>query len=471
MTAITTVRHFLSLPLGFLSALVLAWLYAPGDIGRFGILAFAVSLPAMAGDLGLTHAFIRQKEDPEERQLALAASLHLWIAAAGFPLILLGVGAVARTDAGGWLTLAAVLYLPTLAGGVALRANVLVARRLDFARLAVLDIIQQILYVMLLATFGALHAGVTGLVVASSAMQLFRLLVLVIWYPLRPAGLPRVGALRSIVRSGLPLHLTSVANGLHANMLNWLGVPLFGPVAAGLLRWSQEITNRIGAGLAQAVAKIVFPTLALLQSDFSRVQRVLGRACRYNTLLVGVPLVLVAGLATPIISAVFGERWLPASPAIQLFALLMVVAALIAPLDAAVKIIRPTTWSLWLALVYLAVEVGLALGFAPALGFLAIPVAHLAASIPLVAVLWRLLPGEARPPWTENVFLPLLALGAAFGASYSLGAVLQPWPAIMLGGATGAGVAALTIAIVGRGTVWPELLSDLRRFLPSANKA
>ncbi len=66
---------------------------------------------------------------------------------------------------------------------------------------------------MLLASFGALRAGVTGLVVASSAMQLFRLLVLVIWYPLRPAALPRVGALRSIVRSGLPLHLTSVSNG------------------------------------------------------------------------------------------------------------------------------------------------------------------------------------------------------------------------------------------------------------------
>jgi PST family polysaccharide transporter len=467
MTAVATARQILSLPLGLLSAIVVARLYAPGDLGRFAVLSFVVTLPALVGDLGLTQAFVRQRDDPSGEELALAASLQLWIAAVALPVLLVGVRVAEAGSDIAWVALALVLYLPTLAGAVALRANVLVARRLDFARLALLDLIQQLLYIGVLLWLGLRHAGLTGLIVATTLGQLLRLAVLARWYPGAPAALPRIGRLRDVMKSGLPLHLTGIMSGFHAGMLNWLGAPLFGPVAVGYLRWSQDMSTRVGTGLAHAIGSVVYPTIALLQDDVGRLGRVVARAVRYNALLIGVPLALLAGLANPVISAVFGGRWAPAATALQLFCALMVAAAVLVPLDAAVKVVRPTIWSLGIMLAYLGVEVVLALALARPAGFLAIPLAHLAATIGLVILLRTLLPAAARPEWSDNVFLPLLALAAAFGASRWIAVVAAPWPALIAGGAAGALAAAAVAFALGRRTIWPELLRDLRHLSPA----
>lgn len=470
MTAVASARQVLALPLGLVSAITLARLYAPGDLGRFGILAFVVSIPALVGDLGLSQALVRQREDPEHAELALAASLQLWIAVLAFPAIALAAGAGVR-GAGSWLPLAAVLYLPTLLGGVALRANVLVQRRLDFARLALLDLVQQIAYIGLLAGLGFAHAGVAGLVVATAATQAGRQMVLAFWYPVRPSAVPRLGRLSRVVRSGLPLHLTGIVSGFHAGMVNWLGMPLFGPVGVGYLRWSLDMTSRVGIGLAHAIGQVVFPTVALIQDDAVRLGRLLARAVRYNALLIGLPLALLAGLATPVISALFGGRWLPASTVLQIFALHMTAGAVLIPLDAAVRVVRPALWSLAVMVAYLAVEVALAVALAGRLGMVAIPVAQLSATVLVVVVLRALLPAPARPAWLHNVGLPLLALAAAFVVSHSVAGVLAPWPALIVGSVAGAAVAAAAVFVLGHATIWPELLRDLRHLAPATSPA
>jgi len=470
MTAVASVRQVLALPLGLLSAITVARLYAPADLGRFGILAFVVSIPALVGDFGLSQAFVRQKDDPAAGDLSLASSLQLWVAVLAFPVIAVAAGAEVR-GAPSWLPLAVLLYLPTLLGAAALRANVLVQRRLDFARLAVLDLVQQVAYITILATLGFLRAGVAGLVAATALTQAARQVVLAWWYPVRPRALPRLGRLREVIRSGLPLHLTGIVSGFHAGMVNWLGTPLFGPVGVGYLRWSLDMTSRVGIGLAHAIGQVVFPTVALIQDDAVRLGRVLARAVRYNALLIGFPLALLAGLATPVITAVFGGRWLPATVALRIFALHMTAGAVLIPLDAAVRVVRPALWSLGIILAYLAVEVGLALALAGPLGIVAIPVAHLAATVPLVVVLRALLPAAARPAWLDNVVLPLVALAATFAASFWVAGALAPWPALFAGCAAGAVVAAAAVYLLGRRTIWPELVRDLRHLAPARSGA
>ena len=470
MTAVASVRQALALPLGLVSAITVARLYAPGDLGRFGILAFVVSIPALVGDFGLSQAFVRQREDPELGAMSLAASLQLWIAVLAFPVIAFAAGAEVR-GAPSWLALAALLYLPTLLGAAALRANVLVQRRLDFARLALLDLVQQVVYIAILAGLGFAHAGVRGLVVATAVTQAGRQVVLAAWYPVRPAALPRLGRLRDVIKSGLPLHLAGIVSGFHAGMVNWLGTPLFGPVAVGYLRWSLDMTTRVGIGLAHAIGQVVFPTVALIQDDAARLGRVLARAVRYNALLIGLPLALLAGLATPVITAIFGGRWLPATLALQIFALHMTAGAILIPLDAAVRVVRPAMWTLGIIVVYLGVEVALAVGLAHPLGLVAIPVAHLTATVPLVVLLRALLPAPARPAWLVNVGLPLLALAATFVVSRWVAGVLAPWPALFVGCAAGSVAAALVVILLGYRTIWPELLRDLRHIVPTASSA
>ena len=471
MSAVSAGRQLLNLPLGLLSAVVLTRLFSPADYGRFGILVFITTLPLMIGDLGLSQAFIRQRDDPAAEALAAAGSAQIWIALLSLPAILvLGARAIGAPLASGAPMICA-LYLPTLAAGAALRANVLVARRLDFARLAALDLAQQGAYVALLFLLGRAGLGTLGLVLTAAATQVGRLAVLAWWYPLRPSLWPRLGTLRDPILQGLPLQLSGIVSGFHAGLPNWLGTPLFGPAAVGFLRWSLEMTNRAGMTLAQSVGRVALPTFALLQGEASRLQRVLGRACRYNLLVVGVPLAVLAGLAQPVILAVFGGRWTPAGLALQVYALHMTAGALVIAMDGAVQVVRHTTWTLGVWVAYLAVQVALSLLLAPTLGFVAIPVAQATATVAKAVVLRGLLPAAARPGTVPDLVLPAVAALGAFATARAAADALSPWLAILAGGTAAAGVAAALLFLLGRGTVWPDLLHDVRSLAPERRAA
>jgi O-antigen/teichoic acid export membrane protein len=466
MSAVSVGRQLLNLPLGLLSAVILTRLFAPADYGRFGILVFLASLPLMVGDLGLSQAFIRKREEPSTDALAAASALQIGIALVAFPAVLLvGGRAVGSLDARSALTIA-LLYLPTLGTGTGLRANVLISRRLDFARLAALDLIQQAGYLVLLFVTGRAGLGTLGLAITATVTQCARLAVLAWWYPPRLLALPRFRLLAPTIRDALPLYLSGVVSGFHAGLPNWLGTPLFGPAAVGFLRWSLEMTNRVGMTLAQSVGRVVLPTVALLQGEVSRLQRVVGRACRYNLLVVGVPLALLAGLADPVISAVFGGRWTPAGLALQVYAVHMTAGALVIALDSAVQVVRRTTWTLGVWVAYLAAQVALSLLLAPALGFIAIPVAQATATVTKALVLRSLLPAAARPGSAPDLLLPAAAALAAFAAARMAAGAFSPWLAILAGGPIGALAAAALVFLLGRGTVWPDLLHDLRSLAP-----
>lgn len=471
MSAISVGRQLLNLPLGLLSAVILARLFAPADFGRFGILVFLTTLPLLAGDLGLTQAFIRQRDEPDVAALRSAASLQVWIAVLALPVILVLATRAIAAPLSHSAPMIALLYAPTLGAGWALRANVRVARGLDFARLSALDIVQQIIYVLLLFALGRAGLGTLGLVVTAAATQVGRLAVLVWWYPLRPALRPRLAPLKGTIVSGLPLHLSGIVSGFHAGMVNWLGTPLFGPAAVGFLRWAVEITSKAGITLAQGVGRVVFPTVALLQGDPARVGRVVARACRYNLLVVGVPLALLAGLAQPVISAVFGGRWVPAVTPLQVYAVHMTLGALVISLDAAVQVLRRTTWMLGVWVGYLALEVALAVALAPLLGLVAIPVAQLAATAPKAVLMRHLLPAGARPRWSTDVGLPAAAALGAFALARAAALALSPWPAILAGGTAGALAATVIVFLLGRDEVWPDLLTDVRRLAPERSPA
>ena len=471
MSAVATVRQVLGLPLGLASAITVARLYLPRDLGRFAVLSFVVTLPTLVGDLGLSQAFVRQADEPPDADMATAASLQLWIAAIALPAILIGVHYAEPRSGAYWLGLALALYLPTLAGAFALRPTVLIQRRLDFARLALLDLAQQVVYIAVLLGLGLAKAGLAGLVGATTVGQVLRTAVLWHWYPGAVAAVPRLARLRDVMRSGLPLQLTGIVSGFHTGLLNWLGAPLFGPVAVGYLRWSLDMTNRLGTGLAHAIGTVVFPTIALLQEDSARLRRVVERAVRYNLLLIGVPLALLAGLATPVIAAIFGGRWAPATVALQLFSALAIGAAALVPLDAAVRVVRPTTWSLGLVTACLVFEVAVVLALARPAGFLAVPLAHLAATVTLVALLRALMPAGARPAWPANVGLPALALATTFLVSRWIAGVLAPWPALFAGCAAGTLAAAAVVFALGQRTVWPDLMRDLRNIARTASPA
>jgi O-antigen/teichoic acid export membrane protein len=101
MATVTVARQVVGVPLSLLSALALARLYQPADVGRFGFLAFLASIPAALGDLGISAAVVRSRYDPAPDLLAAASRFHVMLAIAALPPVLVATALIGATITGG----------------------------------------------------------------------------------------------------------------------------------------------------------------------------------------------------------------------------------------------------------------------------------------------------------------------------------------------------------------------------------
>jgi O-antigen/teichoic acid export membrane protein len=460
MATVTVARQVVGVPLSLLSALALARLYQPADVGRFGFLAFLASIPAALGDLGISAAVVRSRYDPAPDLLAAASRFHVMLAIAALPPVLVATALIGATITGDvWLLV--LLYVPTMMAGLALPANVLSARRLDLARVAWVDLGGQVAYAMLLLGFGLRHLGLTGLVSASALAQVARLCALCWLYP---PILSRAAPFRTFwdaASAGVPLHFAGLIMTFHANLSSWLGSFLFGPTGVGYLKWSLDITSRVGVTITHAVGRVMFPAVALAQAQPERIGHLVGRGVRYSMLAAGLPLALMASLVDPAIGTIFGSRWQPAGSLVRLFAVQMVLAGLVVPLDAAIRVLRPTTFTLTVAAVYLAAEISGAVLLADTAGPGAIPAAHIIATSVLAAALWRGLHPETRPQAWSDVGVPAAVLVAAFAAGRALVPLLPPVASLVLGPIAGTLAAAVALRMLSP-RCWTEAVTELR---------
>jgi PST family polysaccharide transporter len=308
--------------LAITGGIFVARMLGPGPIGAFGIALFVVTLLGLAADLGMRTALIQQATPPTERQLRTCFTLQQSFSTflvAGVYVAAPAIATVYRDAPPELASLFRLLAFDLYFRSWRTMSEVRLERELRYGELALAD----------LAASSAFHAVAVGLVLAGWGAQslvwatLAGSLVRSIFlhhaarWPLR-LGVERA-AVRLFLRAGLPLQMNEVVARVPAWITPTLVGALIGPHAVGLLTWAVIVGHK-PLEMLQNVVRVSLTHFARLQHDPAEVERILVRYGVGSLLTCGLWFAMLAVAGHDLVALVYTERWLPAMPALLIFA-------------------------------------------------------------------------------------------------------------------------------------------------------
>jgi O-antigen/teichoic acid export membrane protein len=158
--------------------------------------------------------------------------------------------------------------------------------------------------------------------------------------------LPSVsGPVLHMVRDGLPYGGSAVAANLAGTVTNLVVAAQLGARGIGLFAWCTILATPVTGALA-AVHSVSAPTLARMRrDDGTRYEESVGVVMRTLAVTAAIAAGCLMGLTSPTIRFVFGDRWLPATAAVQFCLAGTIPTAILAVLaaDANAQLMRRLT--------------------------------------------------------------------------------------------------------------------------------
>lgn len=306
-------RHALQ----FLTSLVLARLLAPEDFGAIVLLQALLAAIAILVDGGLSTALI-QHRDPSRTDESTAFWSQLAIASAAAAGLWSGLPWVARF-----------LEVPQLsplgaAGAVVVIANalgsihvILLTRRLDFLTQFKAGTVAALLSAATAVALALRGAGVWAL--AAQVATFAVVFTAMLWWLHRWRPLPRWSraSARSLFGFGGFILLANVINTIFERASAALIGKSYGARALGYYHRA-DTTQQLPTGLLGAIlTRTLLPMLARAREDESSLRALTATAIR-GAMFVNVPMMLgLAALALPALEALYGPRWRPAAPILE----------------------------------------------------------------------------------------------------------------------------------------------------------
>jgi PST family polysaccharide transporter len=318
-------RQLILQVVGLFTGIILARRLSPAEFGIFAIATFLVQLFAFMSDFGLAGSFIQRESEPTDRERSVAFTLQqvltlvivvlLWIAApwlaAFYPK------APPETY---WLirALAFGLYLTSWRTMSALQLE----RHLRYTELAIIEVIENLVYQGLAVALALTGYGVWSFVWATLARSIVGAVGTYIAspWPIRFAYDSPIA--KAILRYGVPFQFQAVLNQISAWVTPVVVGPLIGPAAVGYLGWASA-QGRRPLILVDNVMRVAYPHFARIQSDREEVIRILLRYVMYLLLPMGLWFTLIVIAAPSAVTWIYTDKWNPAVIALMLYAFAM----------------------------------------------------------------------------------------------------------------------------------------------------
>jgi preprotein translocase subunit Sss1 len=410
------------------SNLLLIALVVPVELGLFAVVFGIVGVLQFSSDLGFGRTFLRRSQDPSREEYASLAGLQLIVIAMVvvvgviWPALPLGFGVLdARWH--GWM-LFTIATMTSLAAGTG--ARIRLERRLEYGKLAVVDVTNVVVQNVGLVVFALLGRFPLGTFIVLVMMQITVNVLLFVWSPGPPPSL-RIGRLLPMARGSAGYMTANWSRIAKERATPVLIALLFGLGTAGI--WSfafrlAQLLNVTFEGFRQAAV----PAAALLSDDRPNLRRLATNTLR-GTVLAAAPLGGLAFVAMPLIGLLL-PQWREAVGLAQVcvifFGMAGVAGAVLEPVAVAVRgaIVAAgeqlsTTLVGWAALFLL-----YALG-STELVWIVPPM-----NIAPVIVLLLLTDRDVRPVWEPVLNRALLALATGLALFATMSMVHAPVPIV-----------------------------------------
>jgi PST family polysaccharide transporter len=450
--------------LTLVSTAILARLLDPRDFGLVALALVFTALLETLADLGLSQALVvTREEEVLERadtvfvgSVGIGAVLSALIAALG-PLM----AQFFHQPELSWLV--GLLGLNFVLRSLGSTHYALAEKRIDFrsrTQAEVIDILVRGLASIALAVVGA---GAASIVLGYLAGTMALVVTLWVVVPWRPRLRARWHDVRGLVRFGVAYSALDAIVAVSNNVDYVFVGRVLGASAVGFYSLGFRLPELVIMNLSLVAGRVLFPAFAAVARD--ALADAFVTAFRY-TMMLSMPLAAgLAALAHPIIIALFGEKWEPSVPVMQVLTVWALILTVNIASGTVFKAIGRPQVLVALALPRLLLLVA-ALALFTDQGIVAVAACQAAVGallLPLTTVLAARRLGVSAATLLGELWPPLLAAALMGTTLLIIQRSLEPWPALIAGVLIG--------TVVYLGVMWAlrrEALEQLWRRLRPA---
>lgn len=310
------------------SVVLLSRLLTPHDYGLIAIVLVVIGIGEIFRDFGLTSATVQAPE------LSHGQRDNLFWINTGLGLVLAAI-MFAMAWPLRWLTgedelllIVQVLSVTFVLNGLTTQYRAQLMRSLRFRATASIDVIAAALALTAAIVSALMGAGYWALVVQQIVNGLVLLCGAVVagrWVPRLYSREHRVAGL---VRFGWNLVATNLLSYAGNQIDTILVAARFGTVSLGTYNRAFQLVMTPLAQVRSPISNVAIPVLSRVQEDSKRFDAFVISGQLALGYALGVPLLLLAGLADPVANIMLGPQWGDTVPIIRLFALTALLTTL-----------------------------------------------------------------------------------------------------------------------------------------------
>ncbi|MEP6668273.1 MAG: lipopolysaccharide biosynthesis protein [Chthoniobacter sp.] len=462
----STIEGAASQGLAFVVFLFMARLLSPTDFGLVALANLYVMLAQFLIFCGLGPAVVQSKEYDEEN-----FDTAFWLQMAvglGFFGLTIGLPAVVADFFGtrSLTPIVAALSPIFIFSALCSMQNAVLSRQLDFRSLALRTLLVSIIGGAFGIALALLGYGVWSLVGQQLLSGLAEVVLLWRISPWRPRFRFSREKARRLVRFGFHAMAADLANLVSRRSGQYFVGKFLGPLQSGFFAIAARVSTLVSEIMIRSLGRVTLSSFSRLQGQPDRFAAAFYRVVGMQSVLVLPVSIGLALLVPEVITVLFGAKWLPAAPTMQVLLLGSGFEALTSVHNSTLTGAGRPDWCNWLTCAHLTLNL---VGFAIAVrwGMEAVALASLvraAVLYPVELVVLKHCLGLS--PW-ESIrrVLPLLVVTAAMAAAVVAVKQVNAGAALTLGLATLAGTACFVGALyLLQRAVFTEMVACLRIF-------
>lgn len=312
---VLTGRTFLLQVIGLVAQLFLFAYLGKYEFGVFAIVSAIINFLVYFSDIGLAAALIQKKEKPTEIDLKTTFTVQqilvLTIISVVFLLTPFFVQKYSLTFDGKMLLCA--LSASLLLSSFKSIPSVLLERKLEFVKLVFPQILEQLVYNVVLVFMAMKGFGLASFSAAVLIRGIVGLITLYYLQPWKPGIAFSKETLKGLFKFGIPFQINTFLATLKDDGMTIVLGGIIGPIGIGILSFAQKIARLPLTFFMDTVTRVTFPAFSRLQDHKSDLERSVTRSIFFICLLVFPSLVGIV-ILSPILVRVVPryEQWIPA---------------------------------------------------------------------------------------------------------------------------------------------------------------
>ncbi|MFZ1721735.1 MAG: oligosaccharide flippase family protein [Microgenomates group bacterium] len=451
--------------IGLGSAVLLSIFFEPEDFGIYGFVIQIIGILTFFSDIGLAAALVQKKLEPslaEYRTAFTVQQILSWL------IVLLTLGIIATGwieektgTAGVWILIALAISFPL--ASLKTISSVLLERKLDFSKLVIPSLFEQVAFYGILVYMAWQNFGVISYAYAIIVRSILGSLVMMFIQPWSLGIAFDKESFKTLFSFGFKFQLNDFLARIK-DQLFYLALGSFLPLREfGYVSWAKQWSLYPYNLTVQNVMAITFPTFSRLQHNTDALKRAIEKTLFFITLVI---FPIITGMSVFIypLLAVFPEyeKWTPAALALILFSLSVGWSAISSPLTNTLNAIGEISTTLKLMIFWTVTTWILTPLLIWVWGYNGVAIAALIISfssyLPIKYVQEKVKFDFVDQVWRQLVASIVMATVAIFGADIWTSSVSH----LLLGMITSGLVYALTVFSLGKDKILSEFRGILR---------